>query len=337
MKKLLFFTLLAAVFALGCYQQSNKNKAAASAQAIANKPKDTLIFADTALSDLVKRTYHIFKVWDTISLGVKYDIRKLNFNKNELTTIQQFGEDGVTPKDSVALRFMFEGVSLSTSFDEMVSGNLVKILNWKNINKYNLSLLLNPYLIAARSTDGRLYNFSYDQKTGGTYRSRTSVTYYTPSNSSKSAIISVDSDTSAFVSDGYSTIDTIPTKKGTAYILNGGVIGCSTCMGSYITMVHFENGKFVRDFQYDFTSRMEEDGETGNIGYDAKAREIFVSYLTDDETPSCNCGPNGTLDYNEMHNNPEYPFHSEVNCWYRFNGHTFKLKKKKIKINKHPK
>lgn len=321
----IFSLLLLILFfaALAC-NRSQQGKKFASAQKAADIAKvkaqknDTLIFKDPELAALVQQTEKYFSIFDTISpVGNQYDITKFKLDKTEMATLQSFNDGPDSSK-------MWEGFSITGALSGMINGNLAKILDWKNIDDYDLSLLLKGHLGVAKSPDGRLYVFSFDEKTGGTYRSQITLAHYRP----RDGELPFKGD-SAFNTDGYSFIDTIHTKQGIKYVMIGQVAGCSTCLGNYVDVVHYEKGGFVTDFNYSVSTRASFDDDSKPIiDYDSKLHRIYINYTTNDMTPGCNCGKDGSdgSGGDEFDGNAE-----DVGCTYVFNGHTFVLKKKKVR------
>jgi len=168
-----------------------------------------------------------------------------------------------------------------------------------------------------KSADNKLYNYTFDENMGGTYRSRVSVMQYTDAKNLNDSIAY-----SAFMSDGYYNITVINAKSGTKYLLEGEVVGCSTCMVKYIQLVHFENGKFVEDFNYRLLGRMSEDGIL-DIGYNDITQTIGIRYTTDDLTPSCKCGDS------EGPTMEDGALPLQCYCLYKFDGETFVLEEQK--------
>ncbi|WP_316785749.1 hypothetical protein [Pedobacter frigiditerrae] len=242
------------------------------------KKTDTLIFADPQLAKIVKGTEDLFTTYDTINLSKNYSINQLKLNRkliDELKTIE---------KDSV------DGFEITAILSNHILSNIERILNWKNVSQYDLSLLLKNHLITAKSPDNKLYSFSFDERTGGTYRSMLSIIYYNIDKGEqkfKPLFVSKEQGDDVFNPDGYGTIDTLHTKQGVKYLLIGSVVGCTTCIGSYVDFVHYNNGKFIKDFNYSVGTRSNNtnipnsdyDDETSVINYDKKLRRINIYHI----------------------------------------------------------
>jgi hypothetical protein len=164
-------------------------------------------------------------------------------------------------------------------------------------------------LAIAHSPDYKLFNFSIDEKTGGTYRSRLSLSYYTDA--------TPDTDYTNLEGDGFDKIDTIHTQNGQIhYLLHSYVRTCSYCFDMGIAKVYFQNDAFEDDFVYGLSIR---NFETGKITYDSKSHQIIADYETDDLTPTCACLATKRTD--------EIPeMGTKCRCVFEFDGRTFVLK-----------
>lgn len=307
-------------------QQANKGKtqksevksitdaAKISQDTLSIKQPDTLIVSDSKLAELIKETENFFERYDTIRQSETYAISQLKLNqklRSQLTTVE---------KDSV------DGFEVYEVLQDFIDKNIRKILVWKGIEQYDLSLLLPKYIGIAKSPDGKLYSLSFDEKTGGTYRSSISYIYYIRDKGAPLLLdtVSNSEDEIIFNRDGYGSIDTINTKEGIKYLLIGSVTGCTTCIGDYIDLIHYKKGKVIKDFNYNLNTRV---GNVNKLMYDQKQHKIYISYYMDDLTSGCNCGTYGSSNPDDEYEENKL---KRVDCIYYFNGKSFKLSKKKI-------
>jgi hypothetical protein len=189
----------------------------------------------------------------------------------------------------------------------------------------------NTALRIVKSDDGKLYNFSIDEKTGGSYHARVSWMYYTDMNTYKeywtANVINEELPKifTVFEGDGYNNIYTLNTKEGVKYVLTGSYKGCSYCFMTYVQLVKFDGNKFVDDFSYQILLR----DPTKGVTYNPKTKTITVDYITDDLTQRCECENQATAETtseNEGEIEGEIP---EIPCYceFVFNGNNFELKK----------
>ncbi|MFK8104529.1 MAG: hypothetical protein AB8G15_18540 [Saprospiraceae bacterium] len=189
-------------------------------------------------------------------------------------------------------------------------------------------------LAVIRSDDGKLYNFSLDEKTGGTYRSRISLMHFIDFDaqqrpSAKAIENGASNPYAIFEGDGFDRIYAIESKEGIKYLLEGSVRGCSTCFESNIMLVSRKMDGFEQDFAYAVSSR----GWESSISYDHETKTISIDYLTDDLTSSCYCSEDGTEeDYSEESDLSPV---KNCTCTFEFDGFSFELVQagwKKVKM-----
>jgi len=143
-----------------------------------------------------------------------------------------------------------------------------------------------------------------------------------------------------FNTDGYGSIITIKTAHGTKYLLQGGVMGCNTCEGNYITLVSFKNGKFFCDFSYYLDTRGGTTPDSGgSLSYDKESQTISVDYVTDDLTPECTCDDYEKVSQKRADSgiyvqSDQTDYGRHCSCVFKFNGSTFIQEVKKHKIKK---
>ncbi len=228
---------------------------------------------------------------------------------NELEVYQTKNKDSIK---TFALIDFFQD-KMETLIDE--------ITHHKDFTQYDITELIDFETIhIAKSDDNKLFNFTFDEKTGGSYRSQISIMYYVSDNEKE-----IDYD--LFNIDGYYDIKTIYTTEGTKYILIGAVQGCTLCFEEHISLVQFKNNAFEIDFEYGINYR---DGETANLTYNEINQTITATYVTDDLTYECYCE-------NELDTNPDSAYNSDLkeenlkpkkcSCTFIFNGTTFETQK----------
>lgn len=224
-------------------------------------------------------------------------------------------------------------LDLLLEFQELITGNIKNIISHDKFKKNNIKDLLNNDLdlLITVSDDKKLYNFSLPEKTGGTYRSRISIMHYIEINQdSLPTQEEIDkrikiSPYTVFDGDGFNSIHSIETRKGTKYVLTGYVRGCSYCFETNVMLVRLEGGIFQQDFVYSISSRSWEEG----VSYDPNSKIITVDYVTDDLTTDCDCSNFVELD-EEPDNYYSYsketePINKRCHCTFEFNGLNFVL------------
>ena len=255
-----------------------------------------------------------------------YAVKDLGLSEVEMQIYFE-KEEQITRADSID---MYDAISITQS---KINAILFMLMGNRETAKHDLSTLINGELAIVKSEDHKLYNFSLDQKTGGSYRSRISWVYYledhayTDISSSFDADDNMNSD-SIFFPDGYYDIKTFHSHNKTWYLLFGDVRGCGACFEEYVTLTHFENNTLQLDFEYSVVSRVAEQ----RIFYEAFSKSLSVFYDTDDLTTDCHCGDTDLSnryagdDDNDADDTQE-PASYSCSCLFEFSDGTFKLLK----------
>jgi hypothetical protein len=216
-----------------------------------------------------------------------------------------------TSKDSI------EKYYLIGYFQGEIKMLLDKIIKHPDFFKNDIiKLIEGDVLTIVKSDDNKLLNISFDEKTGGTYRSQISRMYYI--NKETAEVIDLNyTDNSIFASDGYNAIYSLLTIEGTKYVLTGYVRGCSYCFQTFVQLIKFEKNEFVEEFVLSLSIRGWNDG----VIYVHEEKTIYVDYHIDDLTPSCYCSEE-EFNYNKFDENQK-----EINCKckYIFDGKNFEL------------
>lgn len=219
--------------------------------------------------------------------------------------------------------------NLLLEFQGLIVENIQRITAHEDFANFQPEALLdNDALSIIVSDDGKLYNFSLDEKTGGTHRSRISLTHYTEMNQDllptpeEVALDTRIDPYAVFEGDGFDEIYTIKAKEGIKYILTGSVRGCSYCFETNVMLVHLTDAGFHSDFYYSVNSRSWEEG----VSYDPITQKITVDYVTDDLTVDCDCSNAADDDY--YFNDDAVPeMTKQCHCTFEFDGNNFALVK----------
>jgi hypothetical protein len=321
------YLLLFSLLLLTCCNQHRKVKKlnTATFRKIEVTRTDTtkIFIKEPDLRELVSKLNDYLIENDSISPSQYYDPRKFKLTKNEVDSLLREADN--EEKDKVS------GYTLNTYVQAHADILLNKVLNHKAIVKYNLTDILGSGVIA--SPDGKLFNFIYNANTGGTYQNRVSYIHYRPGDGSVFNFSGEGTaDSLCFNQDGFGSIDTITTKEGVKYLLVGSVIGCGTCIGEYIQLVHFTKGKPVFDFSYSLNSRTGDEGM--GITYDNKRKIIMVEHQPekgDSISSDCSCN---TDEPNAIDISSGLKEGKQLKCVFYFNGHTFILNRKLSRMPK---
>ena len=240
---------------------------------------------------------------------IELNAKKLGFTIKEIKELQKEDIELNQSKDSIEFQ------ALLLTYQDKISNIITKLVKHEKFINSISKTLFHEELTVISSPDNKLFNFNIDEKTGGTYRSRISIMYYSETDSIYEGEF--------FESDGYGLIDTLQTDSGVKYLMQGSVRGCSMCFTTHISLIQFRENEFHWDFYYRFDSRDWDD----DISVDSTKRKIEVSYHLNDlqETCTCESETEGELEYNMDKN-------ILCSCVYQFNGSTFELIEKREKI-----
>ncbi|RLD57884.1 MAG: hypothetical protein DRJ01_13305 [Bacteroidetes bacterium] len=272
-----------------------------------------------AFKKLIKEINYYLNEYEKLSpLGDEYyPILGFGLSSQEITELINEADYDATltkNKDSIQSYHMIE------FFQTKIEDRIDKIVKHPDFIKNNISSLKKGGVLSiVKSDDNKLFNFSFDSKTGGTYRSRISMMYYTELINTDTSNLTPDY--SIFADDGYDAIHTIQTDEGTKYVLTGNVRGCSYCFNTFVQLIKFSENEFVEEFVYSVNNRDWNDG----VRYDHETKTIYVNYHIDDLTPYCNCSGEINEDKFDYDKYAENETSINCKCKFIFNGISFEL------------
>lgn len=165
-----------------------------------------------------------------------------------------------------------------------------------------------------KSDDHKLLNISFDEKTGGSYRSQISRIYYI---NEKNKVVDI-TDNEVFARDGYDAIYSLDTEEGRKYVLTGSVRACSYCFETFVQLL---NSDFEEEFSYGTNNRDWNDG----VWYDHEKKEITVDYHIDDLSSYCHCAGEINEDQFDYDRFGDHQYFINCKCTFVFNGKEFEL------------
>ncbi|MDR1698632.1 MAG: hypothetical protein LBR75_02250 [Prevotellaceae bacterium] len=187
--------------------------------------------------------------------------REMELKPYEISRIQTDGYWGrylSHEKDSIAV---FAAIEL---FQERISDNLHKIISHpdfsKRMNKRQTLSDLKGINAVVSEDDARLYNFTFDSKSGSAYQSQISVMHYLRPAQSVSGFTSWSSNNTRmekidpkayriFSTDGYTEIYLLDKGKA-VYLLIGQAITGNNSFECYADLVSFKDNTFVKNFEH---------------------------------------------------------------------------------------
>lgn len=144
---------------------------------------------------------------------------------------------------------------LIDSINNSITTLLLKILNDNRITNYPIETLLNQNeIFISKSNDNRVFLFSLDNKTGGSYRPSTTIIHYRLSNGTVKANIFEGEASEIIATSSYNQIfllDSINNK----YFAIGGVQTCNTCIASVAITIQLDSCSYKIDLIANYDGR----------------------------------------------------------------------------------
>ncbi|RFZ94802.1 hypothetical protein D0C36_04505 [Mucilaginibacter conchicola] len=334
-----FFSCVVALYCFSCHQQPKSKPVAVVKKNVDSsklKTADTLhkvLIIEPDLRALVDELNYYLRANDSIAAFGYYDPKVYRLRKSEIDSLLKNDE-------SAEAKGKVQGSSLNPYLQYYADSLLRKVLNNKAIVKYSLDSILD--MAVAVSPDKRLFSLSYAANTGGSYKERRSYIHYRPAHAPVLNYYAEEQNTDSLIfnTDGFYYIDTISAKGGIKYLLFGTIQGCNSCLGEYVQLAHFKNGKAAIDFSYNIDHGLYSEEEA--IEFDAKTKKISVNLVpTKDELFDCDCNTSDaraalhsgyspkadSLDVSSKLKTAKF-----LKCIFRFNGNTFVLDKKQSRV-----
>ncbi|MEM5564909.1 hypothetical protein WNY78_07325 [Psychroserpens sp. AS72] len=266
-------------------------------------------------------------VYDSLSShGEHYYTPKL-LKLTHQDLIKEFGE----PLKHIDSLETFESIGIIQS---KIDKLLRQVLIHEKANTFDFKNSFHENLSVVVSDDNKLFNFSIDGKSGGSYQSRISWIYYlNESIFNEYPVHDIwdfrEQETpTIFEGNGYFKIDTFTALNSVYYLLHGSVRTCGACYVDYVTLVHFDKGDFELDFEYAIDSRDYDE----KIVFDKDSKTLTIQYVTDDLSEDCFCSNEEYQTYwtdgktkDELFNDDETLKEQSCSCIFKFNGKTFEL------------
>lgn len=171
-----------------------------------------------------------------------------------------------------------------------------------------------------KSRDNRWFQYCFDARTGGSYRSRNCYFYYADPDGASTGLRNANTGAMEGIwnPDGYDAIiDFPPDSFGQPrYFLHSAVMGCNSCISEAVELIRYESqGQFVTEFAYEVNDR----GWGGIMNLDLQGDTVLsIAYGKSDLNEGCGMGEG----YDESHPQvkrylEEYGFYPEF-CRFRY-------------------
>nr|WP_321234256.1 hypothetical protein [uncultured Psychroserpens sp.] len=285
------------------------------------------------------------------SKSLKKSVAALNMYLSVYDSLRSHGEHSYTPKflkitDADMVKEFGEAIEKTDSLETFDAIGIVQskidellrqVLTHKKAAKLDFQSAFHDNMSVVKSDDSRLYNFSMDGKSGGSYQFRMSWMYFLngthfiefPVHDVWS--IREPEELTVFEGNGYHDIRSFTASNTVYYLLLGNVRTCGSCYVDYVTLVHFEKDDVALDFEYAIDSRFYDQ----KIFFDKASKSLSVFYDTDDLNEDCFCSNEEYQTYwtdghsnNKLKNEDKLLKVQSCSCLFEFNGKTFVLTKR---------
>lgn len=256
-------------------------------------------------------------------------INRVNFEMNRYRSVSPWDEavaldsTGLSPEER--LEFLREGYaegdsqmvepfSLQEYYRYRVDSAVHQLFKHPDLMEADLESRLNGYVI--HTTDRRFLQISFEENTGGSYRSN--ITYYLYRG--PQGTFGFDGyDADVLNRDGYYRIIPLGTSQDTSiYLYMGSVRGCNTCYGQYFGTFQVSTSGIEERFSFHVDTRSW--GEVFDLDFSADGDSIVrVLYEADDLNNGCYCG---AADENRTFKDP-YEREGPRYCYLKFRYHQF--------------
>lgn len=162
-----------------------------------------------------------------------------------------------------------------------IIARLLTLLNNERIIMYDLEKLLEgDELVISKSADRRVWFFSIDEKTGGSFRPfKTIVHYQLPDGNVKAVLLSQGEEDAVGVS-AYGEVYLLDSLSGT-YVALGGVRTCNTCIAEQAITLRPDTTGINMQIVAEYDGR---DNNLQRFEYNSNQQELYFEYESPDET-----------------------------------------------------
>ncbi len=179
---------------------------------------------------------------------------------------------------------------LIDSISNEITSRLLKVLNDQRILNHQIeNLITEDELIISKSADNKIYFFSIDEKTGGSYRTSKTIIHYRLNNGMVKADFFGNDPSEALTTSTYGQIFLLDSLEQKYFVI-GGVRTCNTCNASLAMTLQLDTNsiKIKLVAQYDgryYGLKVFE--------YNSELREFYFEHYAADNDDSLYGGDNG--------------------------------------------
>ncbi len=175
------------------------------------------------------------------------------------------------------------------SISNEITTRLLNILNDKRIINYPIETLLNQDEISiSKSIDNKIFFFSIDEKTGGSYQTSKTIIHYRLLNGTVKADFFGDEASEVLATSTYDQVFSLDSINQTYFVI-GGVPTCNTCFVSSAITIQLDSSSFQTDLIAQFDGRFD---DLKVFEFDSISQILTYEYFAADNDDSLYGGNN---------------------------------------------
>ncbi len=173
-----------------------------------------------------------------------------------------------------------------------ITTRLLNILNDKRIVNYPIETLLNQEeILVSKSIDNKIFFFSIDEKTGGSYRTSKTIIHYRLLNGSVKADFFGGEASEVLATSTYDQVFLLDSINQQYFVI-GGVPTCNTCFVSSAIMIQLDSNSFQTELIAQFDGRFD---DLKVFEFDSISKIFTYEYFAADNDDSLYGGNNEYL------------------------------------------
>ena len=161
-----------------------------------------------------------------------------------------------------------------------ITSRMIKILNYPDIYMYRIeNLFSHDELVVSKSEDNKIYFFSIDQKTGGSFRTYETIILYKLANGKPKAAFFLENSDDILANSTYGKFYELDA-KAQKYFVIANVQTCNTCIVSSAVVLQISKDVVKNQLVVQFDGRYD---NLTTFDYDPKLKELTYEYQSTNE------------------------------------------------------
>lgn len=177
---------------------------------------------------------------------------------------------------------------LIDSLRQQITGTLIQALNDKQTPQTDLDKRINnDALYITHSADRKIWFFSLDEKTGGTYRPFTTIVYYILNQKMAKAELFALNDLASYAHCVFDTVYLLDVSTQT-YLALGGMNTCATCILKEALLLRIDSTQLQHELLFEFDGRY---SQLKRLDFLGEAKELLYEYEVAEESDPLYANP----------------------------------------------